>query len=159
MYHHFVFINFYARIVRYYLFKGFVMTEEYEYTIKQKNQAYYDFMAKDSQHNPKSNIERLKRIRKHKKKSGSFTQQEIHLSDFPIAPKGYESIAYFLYALFLPYTAGYLFLYLILARVSFVDNPFLGTDNFLIVWMIGYEVIAVIALLWILKLFLSFDKV
>lgn len=136
----------------------FVMTEEYEYTIKQKNQAYYDFMAKDNQHDPKSSIARLKRRRKQKSKNTSFSQQEIHLSDLPIAPKGYESIAYFLYALFLPYFAGYVFLCLVLARVKFTDNPFIGTDNFLIVWMIGYEVLAVIALLWIMKLYLTFDN-
>ena len=134
------------------------MTEEFEYTIKQKNQAYYDFMSKDNQHDPKSSTARLKRRRQSRKRKTSFSQQEIHLSDLPIAPKGYESIAYFLYALFLPYTAGYLFLYIFLKGVSTERNPFLGSDNFLIVWMIGYEVIAAFALVYILKLYLTFDE-
>ncbi|MDQ7042956.1 MAG: hypothetical protein Q9M34_05425 [Sulfurimonas sp.] len=134
------------------------MAEDLEYAIKQKNQAYYDFMEKESLYNPKSIKEKHKRKEKHKKKSTTFAKQEIHLSDLSIVPKGYESIAYFLYALLIPYAMGYIFLYLALARVSFTNNPFLGTDNFLIVWMIGYEILSIIALIWIMKLYLTFDN-
>ena len=134
-----------------------MIVEEYEYTIKQKNQAYYDFMAKDNKYNPKSTSQKVKREKQHKKESTSFGKQEIHLSGFPLVPAGYESVAYFLYALFLPYTVGYLFLYIILKGVSFSRNPFFSNDNFMIVWMAGYEVIAVLSLLWILKLFLTYD--
>jgi len=49
--------------------------------------------------------------------------------------------------------------YPILQIVSFLNNPFIGPEKFLIVWIIGYEVIAVISLLWILKLFITFDNV
>ncbi|MDQ7067272.1 MAG: hypothetical protein Q9M40_04375 [Sulfurimonas sp.] len=43
------------------------MSEDLEYAIKQKNQAYYDFMEKESLYNPKSIKEKNKRKEKHKK--------------------------------------------------------------------------------------------
>ncbi len=57
------------------------MTKEYEYTIKQKNQAYYDL--KESQYDLKCKYDWLKLRRKYNNKSNLFSQQEIHLNDFP----------------------------------------------------------------------------
>lgn len=128
-----------------------------EYTLKQKNETYFDCMSRDNQKfNPKASVQKRaqRRVLNEKK---SFAKQEIHLSDLSIVPQGYESIAYFLYALLLPYGIGYLFLISILKGASFSNSPFANSDNFLIVWIVGYEVLSILALLWIFKLFLGFD--
>lgn len=124
-----------------------------EYKIEQKNKAYYDFLSKENR--TKDNNKNLKK-RRVKKKNNSFAQKEIHLSDLPIAPKGYESIFYALYILAIPYGFGLTFLSFVLSTSS-ANNPFLTTDSFLIVWVIGYEVVAVISLIWITILFIKHD--
>ena len=127
-----------------------------EYKIEQKNKAYYDFMSKDNAGSRK-NKNNDQTARRKKNKSRAFTKQEIHLSDLPLAPQGYESIFFGIYALVLPYVAGYLFLGTALAGSMFKNNVFAGADNFFIVWIVGYEVVSILAIIWITILFLKHD--
>lgn len=127
-----------------------------EYKIEQKNRAYYDFLSKDSRsQNKKQNHDIKKRRAENKKKS--FAKQEIHLSDLPLAVKGYESIFFTVYAVTIPYLFGLIFLSLVLSTNS-SSNPFSGTDSFLIVWIVGYEVVSVLSLIWITLLFITHDS-
>lgn len=124
-----------------------------EYKIQQKNKAYYDFMARENR-TPGSHAGKKEASQKRAK---SFAQREVNFRDLPLAPKGYESVFYPLYILLVPYTFGYIFLSLAVAQGNFTNNPFLSFDNFLIVWVVGYEIFAVFALIWIAKLFFEHD--
>ena len=129
-----------------------------EYKIKQKNKAYYDFLSKESRtQDKKKDPDTEKKKRRLANQNKSFSKQEIHISDLPIAPKGYESIFYTLYALAIPYVFGLIFLSVVLSTNS-SDNPFVGTDSFLIVWIVGYEVVSVLSLIWITLLFITYDS-
>ncbi|MFT7823292.1 MAG: hypothetical protein ABXS92_00895 [Sulfurimonas sp.] len=82
-----------------------------------------------------------------------FTHQNIELSNNPLFfPPGYESIFLVLYIVFLPYLTGLLFLFLYVAQGDInVFNSLSSESSFLFSWCIGYECLAVLALLMIVK--------
>ena len=87
-----------------------------------------------------------------------FTQKEVDLAETPLFfPEGYEKIFLAIYFVTLPYIAGLLFLFFYVAEGS-VDL-FLSLNEeqaFMLTWAIGYEIIAALILLWIVKMSFSF---
>jgi len=88
----------------------------------------------------------------------SFAQKEIDVKAFIIAPEGYEAFMFTVYAVTLPYLFGLAFLYMFIARGSFSHFLNVKLSSFFIIWMIGYEVIAVISLTLIAYAFVKSFK-
>lgn len=92
-----------------------------------------------------------------KKESSSFSSQKVDFSNYLAAPEGYEMVIYPLYFLFTPYIVGALFIFLFIASGSFSAFQQLDMSAFLIVWMIGYEIVATALLIGILVNFLKYE--
>ena len=92
------------------------------------------------------------------KSAKKFTQKEVDLAETPLFfPKGYEKIFLAIYFVTLPYIAGLLFLFFYVAEGSIDLFLSLSEDQaFLLTWAIGYEIIAALILLWIMKMAISF---
>lgn len=93
-----------------------------------------------------------------KKKRVSFGSQKVELRDYVIAPDGYEELAYIFYFLSIPYISGAIFLFLFVAGANFDNFMLLDLNSFLIVWLIGYEIVAAFLLFWIFIMFLQYEK-
>jgi hypothetical protein len=76
----------------------------------------------------------------------SFAQKEIDVKAYIIAPEGYEAFMFTIYFLTIPYLVGLAFLYLFVAQASFSHFLNFKISSFFVIWMIGYEIVAVTAL-------------
>ncbi len=94
----------------------------------------------------------------HMKAPKKFTQKEVDLAETPLFfPEGYEKIFLAIYFVSLPYIAGLLFLFFYVAEGS--PELFLSLNEeqaFILTWAIGYEIIASLILLWIMKMAIGF---
>lgn len=99
-----------------------------------------------------------KKLDKKKPKAASFGSQKIDFKDYIYVPEDWESIAYMLYFVCVPYITGALFLFFFIAKVSFANFKLLDMSAFFIVWLIGYEIVAAILLIWILSLYLRYEE-
>lgn len=91
--------------------------------------------------------------------SNRFTQQSITYDDTPLFfPSGLEKLFLLVYFICLPYVTGLLFLFFYVSegntKVFFSLNE---KSSFILTWAIGYEIIASILLLGILKSAISFS--
>ena len=82
-----------------------------------------------------------------------FSQQEVTFDDTPLFfPKGLEKIFLLLYFIILPYLAGFAFLFFYVYSGDALFFTSLSSNaSYLLTWITGYEILAVITLLWILK--------
>lgn len=87
----------------------------------------------------------------------SFSSQKVDLSDYLAVVEGYEGVFYILYFLLVPYITGLVFLFIFIAGGSFENFALLDSSAFLIVWMIGYEIVASCLLIGIFISFLRYD--
>ena len=87
-----------------------------------------------------------------------FGQQDVDLAQTPLFfPEGFEKIFLFIYFITLPYIAGLFFLFFYVADGSiklFVSMH--DQSSFLLTWTIGYEIIATIIILSIVKMAIGF---
>lgn len=88
----------------------------------------------------------------------SFNSQKIYLSNYAFAVEGYEGIFYTFYFLAIPYITGAIFLFFFIAKANYENFMLLDTSAFLIVWIIGYEIIAILLLIAIFISFLRYEK-
>ena len=98
--------------------------------------------------------------RRHKhKQDEDFISQNIDVKDYVISPDGYETIMVAVYFVTLPYLAGLMFLFMYIADADFEKFQMIDFTTLFIVWMIGYEVLSSIFLLFIFVAFLrSFGR-
>ena len=91
-------------------------------------------------------------------KSSKFTEQDVDLTDTPLFfPKGFEKLFLGIYFVSLPYIAGLLFQFFYIADGK--TELFLSLNeqsSFILTWVIGYEIIATIILLYIVKMAIGF---
>lgn len=96
---------------------------------------------------------------KHIQSSDKFTEQEIDLAKTPLFfPKGYENIFLTLYFIFLPYIVGILFLFLYASEGKI--EMFITVNklsSLIVTWSIGYEIIAILIILYVIKMAVSFN--
>ncbi len=87
-----------------------------------------------------------------------FGQQDVDLAQTPLFfPEGFEKIFLFIYFITLPYIAGLFFLFFYVAEGSidlFVSLN--DQSSFMLTWTIGYEIIAAIIILSIVKMAIGF---
>ena len=93
------------------------------------------------------------------KKSNGFGQQEVDLTETPLFfPQGFEKIFLGLYFILLPYIAGLLFLFFYVAGGKVELFLSLNDESsFILTWAIGYEMLATLILLFIVKIAISFS--
>ena len=91
-------------------------------------------------------------------KNTSFAQQDVELSQTPLFfPEGFEKVFLVIYIISLPYIIGLLFLFFVVAEANV--ERFLsinGESAFFLTWAIGYEILAGLILLWIIKMAIGF---
>lgn len=103
------------------------------------------------------------KFRPHEKKKfkseNSFGKQEIRYEDTPLFfPPGFEKTFLFIYFISLPYIAGLLFLFIYVTQSDYEAFLLLVQESsFIVTWAIGYEILAVIVLLYIIKMAISFS--
>ena len=87
-----------------------------------------------------------------------FSQQDVDLAQTPLFfPEGFEKIFILVYFIILPYIAGLFFLFFYVAESSIELFVSLNDQSsFLLTWTIGYEIIATLIILWIIKMSISF---
>jgi len=85
-----------------------------------------------------------------------FMQQDVSPGGFGIIPEGYEGITYFALFLFLPKLVGmgFFFFYVANARPDLYAHAHTGGS--LLDWVVGYEILAALALLIIAKKLLGY---
>ena len=97
--------------------------------------------------------------KKYSKSDKKFTEQEVTFDDTPLFfPEGFEKIFLFIYFISLPYITGLLFLFFYVAEGK--EELFLSLNeqsSFILTWAIGYEVLAGLTILLIVKSAITFS--
>lgn len=91
------------------------------------------------------------------KKRASFGSQKVDFKDYLFVPEQWEFVAYTFYLVGIPYITGALFLFLFVANASWESFKLLNLNAFPIVWLIGYEIVSICLLIWIMILYLTYD--
>lgn len=88
-----------------------------------------------------------KKSKKVRRDKEAFLNREFDYRDYIFAPEGYEGVMLFLYILIIPYLVALTFLFLFIAKAHY--QLFLSFDltSFFIIWAIGYEICAVLAII------------
>jgi len=88
----------------------------------------------------------------------NFSQQEVDLQKTPLFfPEGFEMIFLAIYFAILPYIAGILFLFFYVAESSpDLFSSVYESSFFMLTWAMGYEILAALLLLYIVKMSLTF---
>jgi hypothetical protein len=116
---------------------------------EKRNMVFYNQIINDQR--------RKALAQKHKERARSFGSQKVDFKEYLFIPQNWEFLAYIIYVVVIPYLVGLLFLFITIAGASFENFKLLDTSAFLIVWAIGYEIVAIVSLVWIMKLYLQYD--
>ncbi len=107
----------------------------------------------------KSNISYAPRKAKIKSKGESFTKKNVEFEDTPLFfPEGFEKLFLAIYFVTLPYITGLLFIFFYISNGK--KDLFLSLNDdssFILTWALGYEICAVLAILWIIKSAITFS--
>ncbi len=94
-----------------------------------------------------------------KNDNDNFSQQKVTFDDTPLFfPAGMEKLFLLIYFLTLPYIAGLMFLFFYVGEGK--TELFLSINeesSFILTWAIGYEIIAGLLLIYIVKMAISFS--
>jgi len=112
----------------------------------------------ESNHTIKTNVRHLSKTNPAKKPPTKFTQKNVELAQTPLFfPEGFEKLFLAMYFVSLPYIAGILFIFFYISKGSLETfSSFNQNQTFILTWAIGYEIIASLIMLWILKMAVSF---
>jgi hypothetical protein len=93
-----------------------------------------------------------------KNKNKSFSQKEVDLAETPLFfPEGFEKVFLVIYIIALPYIMGLLFLFFVVSDSNVENFLAINEDSaFFLTWAIGYEILAALMMLWIIKMALGF---
>ncbi len=116
------------------------------------NQMYYNQMLREKAY--KQSREKSREV----ETKPSFASQKVDFSDHVFVIEGYEGIFYTIYFLTVPYISGAIFLFFFVAGGSYDNFMLLEMNAFLIVWLIGYEIVATLILIAIFISFLKYDR-
>ncbi len=86
-----------------------------------------------------------------------FSKQKIEMEQAPFFfPPGYETIFLSIYVVSLPYIMGILFLFFYISHANFeLFSVINRKSSFLFTWAIGYEILAAMFFIFIIKLFID----
>jgi hypothetical protein len=118
-------------------------------------------MQSSHQFNP-SNIQYSPRSKRLKSSGdgGKFSQQEVDIKATPLYfAEGFEKVFLAIYFISLPYIAGLLFLFFYVSEGEYEIFLSLNQDSsFILTWAIGYEILAILTLLYIIKSAIAFTR-
>ncbi|ADN08864.1 hypothetical protein [Sulfurimonas autotrophica] len=130
------------------------MNETTEDELNQKrNMLYYNQLIMNERR-AKSMHEKKAKVAK---KRASFGAQKVDFKDYLFVPDEWEFVAYTIYVVGVPYITGAFFLFLFVANASWENFQLLNLNAFPIVWLIGYEIVSICLLIWIMILYLTYD--
>lgn len=91
-------------------------------------------------------------------KNTNFSQKEVNLSETPLFfPEGFEKFFLVIYIISLPYILGLLFIFFVVAESNVTRFSVINSDSsFFFTWAIGYEILAGLIILWIIKMSINF---
>ena len=102
----------------------------------------------------------LKKKKIRSNRSVGYMQQPVDLQKTPFLffPPGKEMLFLGIYFVTLPYIAGLLFIFFYISDANAKTFGDISVDsNFFLVWALGYEILASIIILWIIKSAISFS--
>jgi len=88
--------------------------------------------------------EKNKKVRREKE---AFLHREFDYRDYIFAPEGYEGVMLFFYIMTIPYLVALSFLFLFIAKSSYQLFLEFNLASFLVIWAIGYEICAILAII------------
>jgi len=91
-----------------------------------------------------------------REKAKSFFQKKIYLRDYIDLPEGLVNIIFLGFFLLIPYTIGVLFTFTFLADLSLLTYKDMH-NSFAFLWVLGYELVASLLLLLIIKSSINFE--
>ena len=93
-------------------------------------------------------------------KNTNFAQKNVELSETPLFfPEGFEKVFLVIYMISLPYIIGLLFIFFVIAEAMLERFLVINEDSpFFLTWAIGYEILAGLILLWIIKMAINFTN-
>ena len=119
---------------------------------KNRNMLYYNQLVKNDR-----KVRNHDALHTEQKKKKSFITKRVEIRDFAPVPEGWEYFVYLFYAIGLPYILGAVFLFFVVAGGKYENFTLLNMSAFPIVWLIGYEILSVIMLCWILVMYLQYE--
>jgi hypothetical protein len=131
-------------------FKETLMDRERDLDNHRNNTMYYNQLLRENK--TKSKTQRSSY------ETTSFAQKKVDFSDYLPIIVGYEGIFYTFYFIAIPYLIGATFLFFAVAGGKLEHFMLLEFSAFLVVWMIGYEVVAALILIAILISFFKHDS-
>jgi len=120
---------------------------------KFENDPYFREAVVAMEKKRKEQRERKKNLRSlERPATKEYLFQRRNLTDLPFVPDANSDIAITLYVVLLPYITGILFLFIHIFEMNLDRMEALGHQHsFVLIWLIGYEVLAAIILSWIFK--------
>jgi len=103
----------------------------------------------------KSRKEKIEKINTTQK---SFLSQSVNLSDYIYLPEELEKLFFLAIFIIIPYIFGLFILLVIMELEEFKEFIQFKFDIFLLTWTVGYECIAILLLLAIVKSAFTFTK-
>jgi hypothetical protein len=88
----------------------------------------------------------------------SFFSQEINLSDYIDLSESILNTILLSAFILVPYITGILFIFLIIAKANFETFTEIKIDKYFVYWSVGYEVLAFISIMLIIKSAMSFKR-
>ncbi len=98
------------------------------------------------------------RLKKDESSKRSFFKQEVRLTDYINLSEDFANILIFTLVLIIPYSVGIIFIFLIIAKFNIETFEGINISNPVIYWTIGYEIVAFLILILIIKSSISFRK-
>lgn len=90
--------------------------------------------------------------------SNNFLDQKIIFTNYFNLPESLQNIIGLTLFMFIPYSIGIIFIFVVVARASLETYEKIDMNSFFLSWTIGYEVMAFLLLLLIIKSALLFKK-
>jgi len=99
----------------------------------------------------KDNILRINHLLS--QKQADYFKKEVSFSDAEtFFPNGYETLFLIIYTLVLPYLAGLVFLLLVFSKLNIhIMQSIYSSHSLFLTWCVGYEILAILALIVIFK--------
>lgn len=102
--------------------------------------------------------EKHKHKDEHTPKSKSFFSQKVDINRLLNLSEGTMNLILFIAFLVIPYTVGIAFIFVVIAKASLDTFKDIHTNEYALYWAIGYEVIALIIILLVIKSAIRFHS-
>jgi hypothetical protein len=106
----------------------------------------------------KNRKNRQKERESQEKKTKSFFAQEIRPSDYINLSESSINTIFISSFIFIPYITGIIFIFFVIARANLKTFNEINIDEHFVYWSIGYEVLAFISIILIIKSAINFQR-